>query len=159
MVGFTSELRACLPSAVSRQEAVFNISRAAFLINSLWKGVLGDLRYGTQDAIHQPQRAAKVYSHLNPIIDAALSAGAHGAFLSGAGPTVLAITSGAAGDSFTQQHAERGDIAVANAMRTAAVKCGTVGEVFITRPSDRGAHIVFVDPPFSDGLLHYAGDV
>lgn len=35
-----------------------------------------------------------MYPHLNPIIAAAVEAGASAAYLSGAGPTVMAITSG-----------------------------------------------------------------
>jgi homoserine kinase len=38
---------------------------------------------------------------------AALAAGAHGCFLSGAGPTVMAICSGASGDVFAQKSDER----------------------------------------------------
>ena len=53
-------------------------------------------------------------------MEAALAAGAHGCYLSGAGPTVLAITSGAAGDSFTQSSSERCERAVADAMQKAA---------------------------------------
>ncbi len=32
-------------------------------------------RYGVEDALHQPQRAAAVYPHLNPLIQAAVQAG------------------------------------------------------------------------------------
>lgn len=43
------------------------------------------------------------------MIDAAISAGADAAYLSGSGPTVAAITSGAAGDIFLQREKERVD--------------------------------------------------
>lgn len=46
---------------------------------------------------------------VNPMIDAAISAGADAAYLSGSGPTVAAITSGAAGDIFLQREKERVD--------------------------------------------------
>ena len=75
-VGKTSELRAVLPDAYSRAEAVFNIGRVAFLVNALNQNKLYDLAFGTQDALHQPQRGAKVYSHLNPLIEAGRAAGA-----------------------------------------------------------------------------------
>lgn len=43
------------------------------------------------------------------MIDAAIAAGADAAYLSGSGPTVAAITSGAAGDIFLQRTKERVD--------------------------------------------------
>jgi homoserine kinase len=93
-----------------------------------------------------------MYPHLNPIIAAAVGAGASAAYLSGAGPTVMAITSGvsqpccftsielhcvhsqASGDIFTQRAQERVDTKVAEAMLAAAEQCGTKGKVFITAP-------------------------
>jgi len=50
---------------------------------------------GAQDVLHQPDRGAKVYPHMAPMIEAAVAAGASAAYLSGAGPTIMAITSGA----------------------------------------------------------------
>lgn len=50
------------------------------------------LRYAMEDRLHQQYR-----SHMfpfTPFIKTALEAGAHGAFLSGAGPTILAIAGG-----------------------------------------------------------------
>ena len=55
-------------------------------------GQFDPLRYAMQDRLHQQYR-----SHMfpfMPFIKAALEAGAHGAFLSGAGPTILAIAGG-----------------------------------------------------------------
>lgn len=46
---------------------------------------------------------------VTPTINAAISAGADAAYLSGSGPTVAAITSGAAGDIFLQREKERVD--------------------------------------------------
>lgn len=157
--GVTSELRACLDDKVTRAEAVFNISRTALLMMSLSTGNMQNLRWATQDMLHQPQRGAKVYKHLLPVMEAALAAGAHGCYLSGAGPTVLAITSGAAGDSFTQSSSERCERAVADAMQKAADACGETGRMFITTPSNRGAHVIAADPPYSKAVLRYPGDV
>jgi homoserine kinase len=55
-VGKTSELRAVLEPTVTRAEAVFNIGRAAFLVNALNSNKLYDLKFGTEDVLHQPQR-------------------------------------------------------------------------------------------------------
>lgn len=158
--GPTSVARAILPPNVPRKDAVFNIGRAAIFVNAFRSGNLDELRYATQDMLHQPQRGAAQYPHLEPLMKAALAAGAHGCFLSGAGPTVLAITSGRAGDIFTQQLAERQENQVANAMREAAAAIGVSGCVFITNPDHRGAFIVRADPPFSDrAVARYEGDV
>ena len=51
---------------------------------------------------------------------AAIAAGAHACYLSGAGPAVLALTSGRSGDIFTQREKERVDRGVADAMIAAA---------------------------------------
>ncbi|KAF4044190.1 GHMP kinases C terminal [Phytophthora infestans] len=152
--------RAILPPDVPRKDAVFNIGRAAIFVNAFRSGNLDELRYATQDMLHQPQRGAAQYPHLDPLMKAALGAGAHGCFLSGAGPTVLAITSGRAGDIFTQQLAERQENKVANAMREAAAAMGVSGCVFITNPDHRGAFIVRAEPQFSDrSVARYEGDV
>ena len=88
----TTEARAVLPSSLSYKDAVHNISRAAMLVNCFSTAQFDPLRYAMQDRLHQQYR-----SHMfpfEPFIQTALEAGAHGAFLSGAGPTVLAIAGG-----------------------------------------------------------------
>jgi homoserine kinase len=99
-----------------------------------------------------------VYPHMEPTINAALEAGASAAYLSGAGPTIMAITSGASGDIFTQRAKERVDKKVAEAMLAAATACGTKGEVFISAPVENGAYVVSAEPTFTQGLVRYRGD-
>jgi hypothetical protein len=55
-----------------------------------------------QDTLHQQYRA-QLFPYCEPIVQAALKAGAHGAFLSGAGPVVVAITGGVGIASATQR--------------------------------------------------------
>jgi len=138
---------------------VFNIGRTAFLVNALNSNKLYDLRYGTEDVLHQPQRAKKVYKHFYPLLNAGLKAGAHAVYMSGAGPTVLAITSGAAGDIFTQHGSERMERAIADAMVAAGKKMKCPGRVYITRPVMHGAYISKADPPFSQGVIRYPNSV
>ncbi|RHZ29907.1 hypothetical protein DYB37_011638, partial [Aphanomyces astaci] len=158
--GQTSVARSILPKKIDRADAVFNIGRSAILVNALRNGNYKELRHATQDKLHQPQRGAEQYPHLFPLVDAALEAGAHACFLSGAGPTVLAICSGKSGDIFTQVAAERDETKVADAMREAAATVGVQGCVFITNPEHRGAHIVRVSPKISDHLVaRYEGDI
>ena len=66
------------------------LGRSGLLLGALATGEYHLLRVAMQDRLHQPYR-----SHLIPgledVIDAALAGGAHGACLSGSGPTVLAF--------------------------------------------------------------------
>lgn len=87
----TSEARGALPDSYSRADAVFNLSRAALWVAGIASGRHEVLREACRDAIHQPYRAPLVPG-LQQAIDGAISAGALAAFLSGAGPSVAAIT-------------------------------------------------------------------
>ena len=86
-------------------------------------------------------------------MEAASRTGAHACWLSGAGPTVLALTSGRVGDVFTQNEGERKDRAIADAMRTAAAECGVTGRVFLTQPALSGASVVRFSPDDSTDKL------
>ena len=145
-VSQTSEARALLKDEVSRADAVYNMGHFAFLVNCLNNNDMGLLRYGTQDVLHQPQRGDAQSKHLFPMIEAANAAGAHATYLSGAGPSVIAITSGQVGDVFTQNQTERKDRDIAAAMQKAAAASGVTGRVFITTPSAKGAQVVDVQP-------------
>jgi len=158
-VGKTSTARNVLGPTVTREEAAFNIGRAAFLVHALCTGNLDNLKVGAEDKMHQPQRGQKLYPYLFPMIRAAEEAGASCAYLSGAGPTVMALTSGASGDIFTQREMERTDSAVAEAMLKVADEYGIKGQLLVTKPVHEGACIVKVDPPFSSDTITYAGNV
>lgn len=154
-IGKTSDARGVLQDQISRADCAFNISRIAFLVHALCMGNLDNLKYGVQDKMHQPQRGAKLYPYLYPMIEAAQAAGAACAYLSGAGPTVMAITSGASGDIFTQRARERTDLAVARAMIQAAEQYGVTGKIQITAACNEGARVVKVMPPFSSGSISF----
>ena len=124
----TSEARAVLPSQVSREDAVFNLGRTALFVNALATGRLELLRHATEDRLHQPQRG-KFFPAMKNIIRAALDGGAHGAFLSGAGPTVMALTTGR-------------EVTVLYEMSEAARKSSAPGRAVVLRPTSIGAHIV-----------------
>lgn len=160
----TVQLRNLLKAQVTRYAAVFNIQRTALLIDALHRGDLSALRHATMDRLHQPMRGELAYPHLNPMIEAAVGAGAHGAFLSGAGPTVMAICSGQSGDIFTQKSTERQERAVAEAMRKAAEALPPEhrdtwgkGTFYIVSPSHSGAYVKSAEPEFSDGLATFQG--
>jgi homoserine kinase len=86
----TRAARGLVPTDVPIESAVHNIGRASLLVAALATGRADLLRTATEDAIHQPPRSA-LFPALPELIRAAVEAGAHGAFLSGAGSSVLAL--------------------------------------------------------------------
>jgi len=117
----TQEARRVVPGDFPRADAVFNASRCAMIVRALMSGDLGDLGAAMEDRWHQPQRAA-LMPWLPAIIAAARAAGAHGAALSGAGPSVLALVSGETDTvaAAMRRTAERQEIA--GTVRTVAVR-------------------------------------
>jgi homoserine kinase len=87
----TREARACLPKEVPLPDAVYNLGRAAYLTTAILWGRWECLGDAMQDRLHQPYRARFIPA-LDAVIAAARGAGAYGAALSGAGPTVIALT-------------------------------------------------------------------
>jgi homoserine kinase len=86
----TNAARGLLPTAIPVETAVHNIGRASLLVTALASGRPDLLKTATEDAIHQPPRSI-VFPSLPALIEGALEAGAYGAFLSGAGSSVLAL--------------------------------------------------------------------
>jgi homoserine kinase len=86
----TEKARAILPREISRADAVFNLGRVGLLTAALGGGRGEWLRLAMQDRLHEPYRRELVPG-LEEVRAAALDAGALGAALSGAGPSVLAL--------------------------------------------------------------------
>ena len=86
----TERARAALPETVSHADACYNIARAALLAASAASGNLENLRVAMEDRIHQPYRFAMIPGGAE-LVKKLLAAGAAGACISGAGPTLLAI--------------------------------------------------------------------
>ncbi|MEH2444232.1 MAG: homoserine kinase [Nostoc sp.] len=86
----TSEARGVLPTEVSRADAIFNTAHLGLLLRGLETANGQWLKTALQDKLHQPYRKALIpgYDALNI---AAVSAGAYGMVISGAGPTLLAL--------------------------------------------------------------------
>jgi homoserine kinase len=87
----TAEARSVLPEYIPLQDAVYNLGRIALLVTALREGDWDLLRVALHDRLHQPYRCQLVPG-LADVFAAALESGAYGAFLSGAGPTVVALT-------------------------------------------------------------------
>lgn len=88
--GATWAARAALPTQVPHADATFNLARAAGLALGLERNDPELIAAGMHDRLHEPYRA-RLFPHLDEMKRAAVHAGAHGAALSGAGPTVLAL--------------------------------------------------------------------
>ena len=89
----TNDARACLPKEVTYKDAVYNLSRAALFSASLLTGKYENLRTGVDDRLHQPYRM-KLIPNIDEVFDIAYTHGAYAAYISGAGPTVMAIADG-----------------------------------------------------------------
>jgi len=124
----TAESRRLLPQTLSREDAVHNIGRAAMLVAALARGEWTALRVATEDRLHQPARSG-IFPGMPAVIEAALAAGAHAAYLSGGGSTIAAF-------------ATAGEQAIASAMMQEATGRGYRGRTAIAEPAARGAHIV-----------------
>lgn len=86
----TAVARSVLPAAVPFADAVANVQRACLLVAGLAAGRTDVLAEATCDRLHQPYRAPLVPGLLG-CLDAVRAAGAPGVFLSGAGPSILAL--------------------------------------------------------------------
>jgi homoserine kinase len=87
----TSEARRLLPERVNRLHAVENTRNACAITAAFAAREYESLRGAFTDHLHQPFRK-KLIPFLDDVIAAAGSAGAFGAFLSGSGSTICAIT-------------------------------------------------------------------
>jgi homoserine kinase len=86
----TAQARAVLPRRVPHRDATLAVGRAAAVVAMMASGELAGLAEAMEDTLHQPYRA-KLVPSLGEAIAAARRAGALGAALSGAGPSVLAL--------------------------------------------------------------------
>ena len=87
----TEEARSVLPTTYTRADAIFNISRMGLLIRGLATGDRKWLTMALEDKLHQPYRK-KLIRGYDEVKSAAIAAGAYGMVISGAGPTLLALT-------------------------------------------------------------------
>ncbi len=118
----THEARRALPDIVPHADAVFNLCRAGLVVAALVSGDFARLGEAMRDRLHQPYRA-RLVPGMDEAIAAALAAGAHGACLSGSGPTVAAFVSGGGeevGAAMVKAFAGAGTTAIARALPLSA---------------------------------------
>ena len=124
----TADARAVLPAVLSVVDAVHNMSRVALLVAGMSTNHPEYLAVATQDKLHQPYRQP-LFPAMKLLMKAAMDAGALGAFLSGSGSTVLALTRGR-------------EMTVAYEMAEAARQTAIEGTVKVTQPTPLGAHLL-----------------
>jgi homoserine kinase len=90
----TKSARKALPGHYSRADAVYNISHAALLTAALAKGNSRHLAEALDDRLHQPYRAPLIAGY-EDARRLAMESGAIGTYISGAGPTIMAIADSA----------------------------------------------------------------
>lgn len=86
----TSVARGVLPEKVSREDAVYNLSRSALMAGSLATGNVENLHIAVQDKIHQPYRLGLIPG-AGDIFDLSYEYGSFATYISGAGPTIMSI--------------------------------------------------------------------
>jgi homoserine kinase len=135
--------RRILPSKISRVAAVENCANACALTAAFASRDYEKMRGSFSDNLHQPFRA-KLIQFLPRVIEAAERAGALGAFLSGSGSAIAAITL-------------KAPEKIATAMaRAAAVPAHTI----ITHADNRGAQVLPIRRrPFRNRPLRWAADL
>jgi homoserine kinase len=121
----TSRARKLLPLKITHAAAVENCANACAITAAFASKDYEKLRGAFVDFIHQPFRT-KLMPFLPGVIAAAEKAGALGAFLSGSGSTICAVT---------LRHPDR----VAAAMKRAA---RSPSHIIVTRADNRGVHVI-----------------
>jgi len=86
----TKEAREVLPNEISLKQGVYNIGRAALMVSCFSTGNYELLKYACEDRLHQNYRS-KLIDHYDEVYSECYKLGALGCFLSGAGPTIMAM--------------------------------------------------------------------
>ena len=102
----TEVARGVLPQEVSRQNAVYNLSRSALITASLFSGSLENLRVAVQDTLHQPYRAHFIPG-MEQVFRITYELGSYGTYISGAGPSIIAIIGDEVSQDFEKYAIER----------------------------------------------------
>jgi homoserine kinase len=127
----TEQARAVLPGQYSRRDAVHNLQRAALLAAACFSNRYDFFPELFRDRLHQPYRSSLV-----PGLDDCLALrrpGLLGVFLSGAGPTVLAVV-------------RRNASAAARALVKAFEARGVAAQSMVLRADNRGSRLAGTRP-------------
>lgn len=122
----TKLARSLLPQQVSLADAVWNLGRTGLLVTSLLTKDYSLLKTAMDDRLHEQYRAQAIPGMLE-VLAAAREAGALGAVLSGAGPTLIA---------FVPEEAD--ETIVGNAMSSTFDTNGVQAEIHFLSPDTQG---------------------
>jgi homoserine kinase len=123
----TKIARAVLPKSVSRADSIYNIGRAALVVDAFRNGDLDLLQKVMDDRIHQPYRL----KHISGGMSAYKKAKQFGAAaLSGAGPSIIAFV--------PPEKAEQAKAEIQSSFEERGIETRGI----ITKPSDKGVHCV-----------------
>lgn len=86
----TKKSREVLPKSVSHNDAVYNTGHSALLTASLMSGKYENIRTAVGDKLHQNYRK-RLIPNMDSLFRLCYDNGALGVYLSGAGPTIIAI--------------------------------------------------------------------
>ncbi|HET9418442.1 MAG TPA: homoserine kinase [Chthoniobacterales bacterium] len=144
----TSTARKILPARVTRGAAVENCANACAITAAFVSRQYEQLRGAFVDKLHQPFRA-KLLTFLPRVIAAAEKAGALGAFLSGSGSTICAVTLADA-----ERIAAAMQRKISPPQNGFAVANNYAARVVITEADNRGARVRSIrNPPSASRTL------
>ena len=123
----TADARGVLPTSLPRSVALHQMAQVAAIVAACYSNDLALLGRSIDDRIAEPARAPLLPGFV-AAKDAAMTAGALGASISGAGPTAFALVAG-------DEVAER----VATAMRDAYARAGVESSTRVTHVDPNGA--------------------
>ena len=123
----TNESRLAVPKEFGRDDAIFNASRCALLVRALALGDHAALGVAMEDRWHQDARFALIPGGRS-ILDSARAAGASGAALAGAGPSIMALTA-------------LDTTPIEAAMQAAAAAAGVAGVTMVLAPRNFGTRV------------------
>lgn len=86
----TKKARSVLPKVIPFDDGVFNVGRTALMIAALVNGEFDLLKVASKDKLHQKYRGILIDEY-DTIIEKCEHLGFYGTFLSGAGPTIIAV--------------------------------------------------------------------
>jgi homoserine kinase len=86
----TKKARSVIPQEISLKDGVYNVSRAALMVACFSSGKYELIKYACKDAFHQNYRS-KLIPGFEEVYNKSYELGALGCYLSGAGPTIMAI--------------------------------------------------------------------
>ena len=86
----TEKSRAVLPNEIPYKDGVFNVGRVSLMVSALINGQFDLIKLACKDNLHQKYRGSLIKDY-DDIINKCKDLDSVGVFLSGAGPTIMAM--------------------------------------------------------------------